>query len=98
MRIQPLMAPVCSAKGSAVLCQRAAARWHRTAEPFAEHTGAIRGWIRISGLDFEKAITRILKTRGFDAHATKASGDGGVDIEILANGHLDTVVQCKRYK
>jgi hypothetical protein len=26
----------------------AAARWHRTAEPFAEHEGAIRGWIRMS--------------------------------------------------
>jgi restriction endonuclease len=76
----------------------AAARWHRTAEPFAEHAGAIRGWIRMSGLDFEKAITRILKTRGFDAHATKASGDGGVDIEIFANGRLNIVVQCKRYK
>jgi restriction system protein len=52
----------------------------------------------MSGLDFEKAITRILKTRGFDARITKASGDGGVDIEIFANGRLDTVVQCKRYK
>ena len=52
----------------------------------------------MSGLDFEKAITRILKTRGFDARVTKASGDGGVDVEIFANGRLDTIVQCKRYK
>jgi HJR/Mrr/RecB family endonuclease len=81
-----------------VAFKTAAARWHRTAEPFAEHERAVRGWIRMSGLDFEKAITRILKTRGFDARITKASGDGGVDIEIFANGRLDTVVQCKRYK
>jgi hypothetical protein len=74
------------------------ARWHRTAEPFAEHAGAVRRWIRMSGLDFEKAITRILKTRGFDARVTKASGDGGVDIEIFVDGRLDTVIQCKRYK
>ncbi|MFZ0660560.1 MAG: restriction endonuclease [Candidatus Binataceae bacterium] len=73
-------------------------RWHRTAEPFAEHAGAVKGWIRMSGLDFEKAITRILKTRGFDARVTKASGDGGIDIEIFANGRLDTAIQCKRYK
>jgi hypothetical protein len=76
----------------------AAARWHRTAEPFAQHEGAVRGWIRMSGLDFEKAITRILKARRFDARVTKASGDGGVDIEIFAKGRLDTVIQCKRYK
>jgi hypothetical protein len=76
----------------------AASSWHRTAGPFAEHAGAVRGWIRMSGLDFEKAITRILKTRGFDARVTKASGDGGVDVEIFSNGRLDTVIQCKRYK
>ena len=52
----------------------------------------------MSGLDFEKAITRILKARGFDARVTKGSGDGGVDIEIFANGRLDTLIQCKRYK
>jgi len=74
------------------------ARWHRTAEPFAEHERAVKGWIRMTGLDFEKAITRILKARGFDARVTKASGDGGVDVEIFANGRLDTVIQCKRYK
>ncbi|MGC2441752.1 MAG: restriction endonuclease [Candidatus Binatus sp.] len=74
------------------------ARWHRTAEPFAEHERAVKGWIRMSGLDFEKAITRILRTRGFDARCTKASGDGGVDIEIFLDGRLDTVIQCKRYK
>ncbi len=78
--------------------QGASARWHRTAEPFAEHAGAVRRWIRMSGLDFEKAITRILKARGFDARVTKGSGDGGVDIEIFANGRLDTLIQCKRYK
>jgi hypothetical protein len=74
------------------------AHWNRTAEPFAEHANAVKGWIRMTGLDFEKAITRILKARGFDARVTKASGDGGVDIEILVNGRLDTVIQCKRYK
>jgi Restriction endonuclease len=76
----------------------AAAHWHRTAEPFAEHERAVRGWIRMSGLDFEKAITRILRTRGLDARVTKASGDGGVDIEVFVDGRLDTVIQCKRYK
>ena len=88
----------CAAANKAANLETAEARWHRTAEPFAEHDRAVKGWIRMTGLDFEKAITRILKARGFDARCTKASGDGGVDIEIFVDGHLDTVVQCKRYK
>jgi len=78
--------------------QDATTSWSRTARPFNAHKRAIRPWIRMSGVDFEKAVARILKVRGIDARPTKASGDGGVDIEVFADDHLRMVIQCKRYK
>jgi hypothetical protein len=77
----------------------ATAKWKRTAQPFAAHQRTIRPWIRMSGIDFEQAIARILKVRGIDARATKASGDGGVDVEVFGtDGRLQTIIQCKRYR
>ena len=77
----------------------ATARWKRIAQPYAAHQRAIRSWVRMSGIDFEQAIARILKVRGIDARATKASGDGGVDVEVFGkDGRLQTIIQCKRYK
>jgi hypothetical protein len=77
----------------------ATARWKRIAQPFAAHQRAVQPWVRMSGIDFEQAIARILKVRGIDARATKASGDGGVDVEVFGkDGRLKTIIQCKRYK
>ncbi len=78
--------------------KHASAQWSQTAQPFLAHQRSIQPWIRMSGLDFERAVTRIFKVRGIDARTTKASGDGGVDIEVFADGLLYMVIQCKRYR
>src|SRR6266481_5175297 len=57
-------------------------------------------WARLSGIDFEKLIAALLNKMGFIAVMTKASGDGGVDIEatldkpIIGGRYL---FQCKRF-
>jgi Holliday junction resolvasome RuvABC ATP-dependent DNA helicase subunit len=54
----------------------------------------------LTGMQFEELITALLAGLGFHAQMTKASGDGGIDIEA----QLDTplvggiyLVQCKRF-
>ena len=57
-------------------------------------------WAKLSGIDFEKLIAALLSKIGFVAVITKASGDGGVDIEatldkpIIGGRYL---FQCKRF-
>jgi len=57
-------------------------------------------WAKLSGIDFEKLIAALLNKMGFIAEMTKASGDGGVDIEakldrpIIGGRYL---FQCKRF-
>jgi Holliday junction resolvasome RuvABC ATP-dependent DNA helicase subunit len=57
-------------------------------------------WAQLSGIDFEKLIASLLSKMGFVAEMTKASGDGGVDIEatlykpIIGGRYL---FQCKRF-
>jgi len=55
----------------------------------------------LSGVEFEKLITSLLRRMGFRADMTRASGDGGVDIVA----HLDRpivggryLIQCKRFE
>jgi holliday junction DNA helicase RuvB len=56
-------------------------------------------WAQLTGIDFEKLIAALLNKMGFVAVITKASGDGGVDIEatldkpIIGGRYL---FQCKR--
>lgn len=49
-----------------------------------------------SPLDFEKQICDKLKSMGFNARTTKASGDQGVDVLADRNG-LSFAIQCKMY-
>jgi Holliday junction resolvasome RuvABC ATP-dependent DNA helicase subunit len=57
-------------------------------------------WRLLSGIEFEELITAFLKRMGFTAEMTKATGDGGVDIEatldrpIIGGRYL---FQCKRF-
>jgi holliday junction DNA helicase RuvB len=69
--------------------------------PPVEALGEIpTGWAQLSGIDFEKLIAALLNKMGFVAAMTKASGDGGVDIEatldkpIIGGRYL---FQCKRF-
>jgi Holliday junction resolvasome RuvABC ATP-dependent DNA helicase subunit len=57
-------------------------------------------WNELSGIDFERLITSLLKKMGFAAEMTKASGDGGIDIEAVLDGPIvggRYLVQCKRF-
>jgi len=46
---------------------------------------------------FEFEVARLLRCMGYQAHATKATGDGGVDVFARKNNDR-TVVQCKRWR
>ena len=54
----------------------------------------------LSGIEFEKLCHILLEKMGFDVTATKASGDGGID--LIAHNHQPLlsgkyIIQCKRY-
>jgi hypothetical protein len=55
---------------------------------------------QLSPIEFEQLITRLVRDMGFEAETTKASGDGGIDVEavlkrpILGGRYL---FQCKRF-
>src|SRR3990167_8649443 len=51
-----------------------------------------------NGLDFERQVHALLKKMGFEAHVTKASGDGGIDIIAHSKEHITGgkyIIQCK---
>lgn len=53
----------------------------------------------LSGIDFERLITTLLQQMGFTAEMTKASGDGGIDIEAVLDRPIvggRYLIQCKR--
>jgi Holliday junction resolvasome RuvABC ATP-dependent DNA helicase subunit len=54
----------------------------------------------LSGIDFEKLIVTLLARMGFQAGVTKASGDGGIDIEATLDKPIvggRYLFQCKRF-
>lgn len=54
----------------------------------------------MSGADFERLISSLLKKMGFVAEMTKASGDGGIDIEATLDKPIvggRYLIQCKRF-
>jgi hypothetical protein len=71
-----------------------------SALPSGGTLGAPSNWGALSGIEFERMIVELLKSIGFSAAMTKASGDGGVDIEatlgrpIVGGRYL---FQCKRF-
>jgi len=57
-------------------------------------------WAELSGINFEKLIAALLNKMGFITEVTKASGDGGVDIEAMLDRPIiggRYLFQCKRF-
>jgi Holliday junction resolvasome RuvABC ATP-dependent DNA helicase subunit len=57
-------------------------------------------WNRLSGIEFERLIRVVLAKMGFTAEMTKASGDGGIDIEATLDRPIvggRYLIQCKRF-
>ncbi len=54
-------------------------------------------WSGLSGLRFELELARLFRALGWDATPTRASGDGGVDINGKRAG-VKFIVQCKNHK
>jgi len=55
---------------------------------------------KMSGTEFEHLILQLVRKMGFDAHSTKSSGDGGVDIVAFnEKPFLEGlyIIQCKRW-
>jgi HJR/Mrr/RecB family endonuclease len=53
-------------------------------------------WQRLSGRKFELELARLFNAIGWEARATRATGDGGIDIEAKING-ARVIVQCKAH-
>ena len=69
-------------------------------DPSANEVGAQIDLKRIDPLKFEALIRNLLSVMGYQAFLTKASHDGGIDVEAfnpepIVGGKI--VVQCKRY-
>lgn len=57
-------------------------------------------WGALSGIEFERMMVELLNSIGFRAAMTKASGDGGVDIEATLDRPIvggRYLFQCKRF-
>lgn len=53
-------------------------------------------WVGLDGLTFEKELSTLLHSRGYETQLTKASGDEGVDIILHKDGKT-ILVQCKAH-
>jgi hypothetical protein len=53
-------------------------------------------WQRLPGRRFELEHARLFNAMGWEAKPTRASGDGGIDIEAKIDG-ARVIVQCKAY-
>jgi restriction system protein len=54
----------------------------------------------LSGIEFERLVTRLLERMGFRAETTRPSGDGGVDVVATLDQPITGaryLIQCKRY-
>jgi hypothetical protein len=60
----------------------------------------VTGSDALSGVEFERTITRLLERMGFRAEMTRASGDGGIDIVAALDRPIvggKYLFQCKRF-
>ncbi len=63
-------------------------------------SGAPTDWASLSGIEFERLIAALLNSMGLAAEMTKATGDGGVDIEAILDRPIvggRYLFQCKRF-
>jgi hypothetical protein len=54
-------------------------------------------WLSLTGSEFEREVSRVLKERGYAAERVGRKGDGGVDI-IAFHGGRQIIVQCKAWR
>ncbi len=62
--------------------------------------GDVSNLTKLSGVQFEHLITELMEKMGFRAEMTKATGDGGIDIEAVLDKPIvggRYLVQCKRF-
>lgn len=73
-------------------------RWDRDARAEAERRSWLKEetWRRLSGWEFETRLANHFGTFGWTAHATRGSGDEGVDI-VLVSSRRRVIVQCKAH-
>ena len=57
----------------------------------------IQVWATFNGVQFERAVAKIFREKGFDVEFTPQSNDKGVDLIIKKDGAV-SIVQCKAYK
>ena len=57
----------------------------------------VQVWIAFDGVQFEQAVAKIFREKGFDVEFTPRSNDKGVDLIIKKDGAV-SIVQCKAYK
>jgi restriction system protein len=65
-----------------------------------ESPDGTRDFALLDPLEFERFITGLLHQMGFEAQTTKASGDGGIDIEAVLERPMvggRYLFQCKRF-
>ncbi|MBV9500002.1 MAG: restriction endonuclease [Acidobacteriaceae bacterium] len=65
----------------------------------ARSDAPIGNWSALSGVEFERLIVDLLNNIGFTAATTKASGDGGIDVEATLDRPIvggRYLFQCKR--
>src|ERR1019366_4518198 len=80
------------------------------AEVLAAFEGDVQRWVTasgassdlasMSGVDFERLVISLFRKMGFVAEMTKASGDGGIDIEATLDKPVvggRYLIQCKRF-
>ena len=57
----------------------------------------VQVWIAFDGVQFEQAVAKIFREKGFVVEFTPRSNDKGVDLIIKKDGAV-SIVQCKAYK
>ena len=73
---------------------------HTNAGAVASENPAIANLANLSGVEFEQLIATLLRNLGFTAEMTKATGDGGIDIEAMLDRPIvggRYLIQCKRF-
>ncbi len=54
-------------------------------------------WRNLSWREFEIEVARLFLRMGFNSHATKATGDSGVDVILSDEDERKIIVQCKHH-
>jgi Holliday junction resolvasome RuvABC ATP-dependent DNA helicase subunit len=90
------ISPVTEAEAQKIL----SAFGHTNEGPGGTWNPAVTDLMRLSGIEFEQLAVTLLRNLGFTAEMTKATGDGGIDIEAVLDRPLvggRYLIQCKRF-